>query len=123
MSRVGLALVAVTSTVRGSATWLPARSVGPPEADETLTDTWSPPLGGVARVRPSVGLVGPEQDTAVTARKRPGIETLKSFGETVEQSIGLEKVAVTDELPPAAWRPVGLVATVSTATVPLTARG
>src|SRR2546425_12457312 len=92
MSRVGLALEAVTGAERCAATRLPARSVGPPEADETLTDTWSPPLGGVARGRPSVGLVGPEQDTAVTARKRPGIETLKAFGETgsEERRVGEE---------------------------------
>src|SRR2546426_554710 len=121
MSRAGATLVAVTSMVRGSVTWLPARSVGPPEAAETLTDTLSPPLGGVARVRTTVELVGPEQDTAVTAGERPGIETLKAVGETVEQSIGLEKVAVTDGLPPAAWSPVGLGGTVSTVTVRVTA--
>src|SRR3989442_13973015 len=88
MSRAGATLVAVTSMVRGSVTWLPARSVGPPEAAETLTDTLSPPLGGVARVRTTVELVGPEQDTAVTAGERPGIETLRSEERRVEKECG-----------------------------------
>src|SRR3989442_7433436 len=111
MSRAGATLVAVTSMVRGSVTWLPARSVGPPEAAETLTDTLSPPLGGVARARTTVELVGPEQDTAVTAGERPGIETLKAVGETVDPSIGFDQVAVTYGLLTPASEPEDLVFT------------
>src|SRR5437016_14495248 len=97
MSRAGATLVAVTSMVPGLAMWLPARSVGPLEADEMLTETWSPPLGGSDRVRPTVELVVPEHDTAVTLRKRPGIETLKPFGKRDEHTRGMAEAAVTDE--------------------------
>ena len=65
---LGPTFVAVALTVRGSPMLLPAWSVGPPVNGATVRATWSPPLGGLARVRCTAVAVTPSHETAATPR-------------------------------------------------------
>ena len=68
---LGPTFVAVALTVRGSPMLLPAWSVGPLVNEATVRATWSPPLGGLARVRCTAVAVTPSHETAATPRLWP----------------------------------------------------
>src|SRR5437660_711262 len=119
-SAVGGTLLAVEPTVRGSATGLPAWSVGPALRLTTVTSTRSPPRGGEPSVRPTEGEVVPGQETPVATPERFPREIEKLAGASEEHSTGFEKPTVRVVPPPVACTPVGSGGTVSTVTVRVT---